>query len=92
MPGAAREGRGRRPNLPGNDWRAGPEVQRAGCPAVPHLLQYLFSTIAVHAQLLPSSPQYLPNFFFGALLLWFGIEISRDWLVLSFRKLTRTGE
>lgn len=25
--------------------------------------------------------QYCPNFFFGALLLWFGVEISRDWLV-----------
>ena len=29
--------------------------------------------------------QYMPNFFFGALLVWFGIEISRDWLVLSYR-------
>jgi hypothetical protein len=35
--------------------------------------------------------QYMPNFFFGALLLWFGIEISRDWLVLSFRKFSITG-
>lgn len=33
--------------------------------------------------------QYMPNFFFGALLLWFGIEISRDWLLLSFTKMTR---
>ena len=33
----------------------------------------------------------MPNFFFGALLLWFGIEISRDWLVLSYSKMTRTG-
>lgn len=33
----------------------------------------------------------MPNFFFGALLLWFGIEISRDWLLLSFTKMTRTG-
>ncbi|GAB4817875.1 hypothetical protein N2152v2_004921 [Parachlorella kessleri] len=41
--------------------------------------------------LLPFSVvQYMPNFFYGALLLWFGIEISRDWLVLSFRKLTVT--
>lgn len=37
------------------------------------------------------SPQYLPNFFYGSLLLWFGIEISRDWLVLSYSKMTRTG-
>lgn len=29
--------------------------------------------------------QYMPNFFFGALLVWFGIEISRDWLILSYR-------
>ena len=29
--------------------------------------------------------QYVPNFYFGALLVWFGIEISRDWLVLSYR-------
>ena len=34
--------------------------------------------------------QYLPNFYFGALLLWFGLEISHDWLVLSFYKLSRT--
>jgi len=32
--------------------------------------------------------QYLPNYFLGALLLWFGVEISRDWLILSFFKLT----
>ncbi|KFM27903.1 Uncharacterized protein C24H6.11c [Auxenochlorella protothecoides] len=40
--------------------------------------------------LLPFSiVQYMPNFFFGALLVWFGVEISRDWLFLSFYKLTR---
>lgn len=33
--------------------------------------------------------QYMPNFFFGALLVWFGVEISRDWLILSYFKLTR---
>lgn len=32
--------------------------------------------------------QYCPNFFFGALLLWFGVEICRDWLVLSYAKLS----
>lgn len=32
--------------------------------------------------------QYMPCFFFGALLVWFGVEISRDWLVLSYYKLT----
>ena len=35
--------------------------------------------------------QYMPNFFFGALLLWFGIEITRDWLVMSFYKMTHIG-
>ncbi len=30
--------------------------------------------------------QYLPNFFFGALLMVFGIEISGDWLVRSAAK------
>ena len=43
--------------------------------------------------LLPFSiVQFMPNFFFGALLLWFGIEISRDWLYLSYYKLTGKGE
>lgn len=32
--------------------------------------------------------QYIPNYFLGALMTWFGFEISRDWLVLSFFKLT----
>jgi len=32
--------------------------------------------------------QYLPNYFLGALLFWFGVEICRDWLILSFFKLT----
>ncbi|KAG2448594.1 hypothetical protein HYH02_006485 [Chlamydomonas schloesseri] len=36
-----------------------------------------------------STIQYLPSFYFGALLVWFGIEISRDWLILSYRKLSR---
>jgi hypothetical protein len=30
--------------------------------------------------------QYLPNFFFGALLTVFGIEIAGDWLVRSYAK------
>lgn len=29
--------------------------------------------------------QYVPNFYYGALLVWFGYEISRDWLVLSYK-------
>jgi MFS superfamily sulfate permease-like transporter/CRP-like cAMP-binding protein len=33
--------------------------------------------------------QYLPNFFFGALLVVFGVEIAGDWLVHSRAKVTR---
>jgi hypothetical protein len=29
---------------------------------------------------------YLPSFFFGSLLMLFGIEISLSWLVLSYKK------
>jgi SulP family sulfate permease len=32
--------------------------------------------------------QYLPNFFFGSLLVVFGIEIAGDWLVRSYTKVT----
>ena len=32
---------------------------------------------------------YLPSFFFGSLLLLFGVEITTDWLILSARKVTR---
>ncbi|MEW5305292.1 MAG: hypothetical protein WDW36_007844 [Sanguina aurantia] len=32
--------------------------------------------------------QFMPNFFFGALLMWFGCEIARDWLFHSYRKLS----
>jgi SulP family sulfate permease len=35
-----------------------------------------------------SVTQFLPNFFLGALLCWFGFEIARDWLVLSYWKLS----
>lgn len=57
-------------------------IPHSTCPAVPALQP------AVRA---PCPPQYMPNFFFGALLLWFGLEISRDWLILSYRKVTLTG-
>ncbi|PSC75492.1 Sulfate Permease Family [Micractinium conductrix] len=33
--------------------------------------------------------QYLPTFFFGSLLVWFGVEIVMDWMVHSYRKLSR---
>jgi sulfate permease, SulP family len=32
--------------------------------------------------------QYIPNFFYGALLCWFGIEISKDWLLASYFKMS----
>jgi hypothetical protein len=32
--------------------------------------------------------QYMPNFFYGSLLMVFGIEISLDWLLFSFQKVT----
>lgn len=40
----------------------------------------------------PFSLQYMPSFFFGSLLLWFGVQICMDWLYFSFSKLTRPGE
>lgn len=30
--------------------------------------------------------QYMPNLFYGALLALFGIEITMDWLIHSYRK------
>lgn len=33
--------------------------------------------------------QYLPNFFFAALLMLLGVEITLDWLILSARKVSR---
>lgn len=33
-----------------------------------------------------SLTQYVPNFFFGSLLMLFGVEITLDWLIFSFRK------
>ena len=29
---------------------------------------------------------YLPNFFFGSLLMLFGVEILADWLIHSYKK------
>ncbi len=31
---------------------------------------------------------YLPNFFFGSLLMLFGVEILMDWLIYSFKKVS----
>ena len=32
---------------------------------------------------------YLPSFYFGSLLLLFGVEILSDWLLKSWKKVTR---
>ena len=34
---------------------------------------------------------YLPNFFFGSLLMLFGVEILMDWLIHSFKKVSPSG-
>lgn len=54
-------------------------------------LRYLrpFSTALnyfIHA--LSQVVQYLPNFFFAALLMLLGVEITLDWLILSARKVS----
>jgi MFS superfamily sulfate permease-like transporter len=36
-----------------------------------------------------ASCRYLPNFYYGALMLVFGLEIALDWLVFSRRRFTR---
>lgn len=39
--------------------------------------------------LLPISVvEYMPNFFYGSLLMVFGVDISQDWLVHSFHKVS----
>ena len=30
--------------------------------------------------------QYIPTFFFGSLLILFGVEITLDWLIYSYKK------
>lgn len=53
-----------------------------------HVVYPALSLCCVHVFTVASRAQYCPSFFYGSLLLWFGIEITRDWLVLSFRKLS----
>ncbi|KAK9847078.1 hypothetical protein WJX84_002130 [Apatococcus fuscideae] len=45
--------------------------------ALVELLLFLMPKSIVH---------YVPKFYFGSLLMMFGVEILRDWLLLSFRK------
>ena len=33
--------------------------------------------------------QYCPNFFFGALLVWFGVDILTSWMVHTYFKLSK---
>ncbi len=42
------------------------------------------STQGIHDVLCPQI-QFVPKFFFGALLLWFGYEIVQDWLIMSHK-------
>ncbi|KAK9811232.1 hypothetical protein WJX72_000395 [[Myrmecia] bisecta] len=60
---------------------------RAGVRSRVHGLIIAGSEIALFV--IPFSVvEYMPNFFYGALLMLFGIEITIDWLILSFRKVT----
>jgi len=34
--------------------------------------------------------EYIPNFFFGGLMFWFGVDIAYDWLVTAYGKVRRT--
>ncbi|KAF8062987.1 hypothetical protein HT031_003826 [Scenedesmus sp. PABB004] len=61
---------------------------RAGVSGVAH--GAIIAGLEAAIFLLPFSVvQYLPNFFFGALLTVFGIEIAGDWLIRSYAKVTR---
>jgi sulfate permease, SulP family len=63
-------------------------TQRSGCT---HRLNgYVVVVAELLLFLVPMSfVQYLPNFYYGALMLVFGLEIALEWLVLSFSKFTR---
>eukprot|EP00884_Botryococcus_braunii_P017695 jgi/Botrbrau1/4609/Bobra.60_2s0094.1 len=61
---------------------------RAGIESRLHGMIIAVSEIALF--LLPVSVvQYMPNFFFGSLLMLFGVEITLDWLFHSYHKVTR---
>ena len=47
----------------------------------------IFAGLEILLFLIPISiVPYLPSFFFGSLLMLFGIEISLSWLVLAYKK------
>ena len=51
--------------------------------------QHLLAGVEFGLFLLPISIiHYLPNFFFGSLLMLFGVEILMDWLIYSFKKVS----
>jgi sulfate permease, SulP family len=64
-------------------------TQRSGCEN--RLIGYVIVVAEMLLFLVPMSfVQYLPNFYYGALMLVFGLEIGLDWLVYSYSKFTRS--
>eukprot|EP01025_Chloroclados_australasicus_P038986 TRINITY_DN4023_c0_g1_i5.p1 TRINITY_DN4023_c0_g1~~TRINITY_DN4023_c0_g1_i5.p1 ORF type:complete len:784 (+),score=96.96 TRINITY_DN4023_c0_g1_i5:30-2354(+) len=61
--------------------RAG--VSTAGNAVVVFVLEFTLFLVPVYVV------QYFPNFFFGSLMVWFGVEIMLDWLVRAFWRVTR---
>ena len=55
--------------------------------SVSHVLRivYIVRPCAAAMLLCDLQVQYVPKFFFGALLLWFGVEIVKDWLFESMK-------
>jgi SulP family sulfate permease len=63
-------------------------LQRSSCS---RLNGYVIVVAELLLFLLPRSfVEFLPNFYYGALMLVFGLEIAADWLVFSCSKFTRT--
>mmetsp|Transcript_6977 Transcript_6977/g.19685 ORF Transcript_6977/g.19685 Transcript_6977/m.19685 type:complete len:866 (+) Transcript_6977:118-2715(+) len=61
---------------------------RFGASGVITGIPIIISELAL--MMLPSSPvQYIPQFFFGGLMVWLGVDIMVDWLVTSWGKLRK---
>jgi hypothetical protein len=58
-------------------------VQPLGCTTIENVSM---AALQLYCPLSTAVVQYLPNFFFGALLTVFGIEIAGDWLIRSYEK------
>lgn len=73
-------------------WNATLRPPNTSCGHIVCLLRSLTHSLSFHpchhpvCLTRPAVVQYLPNFFFGALLTVFGIEIAGDWLVRSYEK------